>query len=277
MLDTKIVELSRKRSNAERANRADSLDMGVTQIFSEMNARGVLHSTMTAFEVGNLCANELQIRTLFAYQYLLDVFQKMRGAAYAELAFDLKQEMKISINADAIALNAFADEKLRNTIQRGAELAGQQISKRQVMLLDKFNAELELFVETLMRQSSEHTVPGGTRTINVFGTVGAIQIGDSANANVQQGFASADVEKLRALFQNLPATIETSNLSLARKSEILAVVREAAEETHQVSPNNTKLMGALVALASGIQGIASAQPAYQTIRAMLLPFGVMLP
>jgi hypothetical protein len=63
----------------------------------------------------------------------------------------------------------------------------------------------------------------------------------------------------------------------AKRAELKQVVSEALLEAKASNPNSTKLGGALIAIATTVQGIASGQGAYQALRDMLIILGFPMP
>jgi hypothetical protein len=108
-------------------------------------------------------------------------------------------------------------------------------------------------------------------------SVGAIQTGPSATANIVFNIAEDREELRRALDAVRDALSTVEALPAHPISEVVDLVDEAKIEIDKPKPNNMRLGSALSAVATAIQAVGSLQPAYQTLKAALLPLGIMLP
>ena len=62
-----------------------------------------------------------------------------------------------------------------------------------------------------------------------------------------------------------------------QKQEIVELVEEAGAETKKPQPNSSKLLATFTVIAQAIQTVGSLQPAYNTLKSTLIPFGILLP
>jgi hypothetical protein len=108
--------------------------------------------------------------------------------------------------------------------------------------------------------------------------VGGYQIGPTSAATVTQISNSADSEALRRALDlveaSLPAAANSPGLMA---DEVLELVDETRAELAKARPNSIRLRIVASGVATAIQTIGMLQPAYQALKAALLPFGVLLP
>src|SRR5262249_10253804 len=113
---------------------------------------------------------------------------------------------------------------------------------------------------------------------NFYSSVGAVQTGPSATANVVQTINPSDKETLlKALETVKQGLVDIDALPSHPKKEIIELVDEAHIEVDKSNPNRTRLGSILQGIATAIQTAGSLQPAYQALKAALIPFGIPLP
>jgi hypothetical protein len=111
-------------------------------------------------------------------------------------------------------------------------------------------------------------------TYNFFGNVGAVQTGPNATANIQSLTAEGRAELISAI-DSLQAALACSDLS--NRDDLEEVAEDAKTGLASAHPNLTKINSYLMALSEAAQGIASARPAYDALKALLAPVGIFLP
>ena len=277
MLPEKAHELARSLIHAEREGRIANLDMEVTAIYSEMIKSGALHSTTTVQLIGKLCARELAVRARFIETHLFRVVSETLTELPTDLGEGLKQEGKLYIHEDALTLRNHAQEKANSAYPGQSILARDQVESEESRAIQRFLASVGFFVARLEARAGRPAA-ASSATINIHGPVGAVQTGAGAVANIAQGLTRDDLEKLRRVLEDLAVHLDDfGELSDARRAELKEVIGEAAKETSASAPNSTKLGGALMAIASTVQGVASGQGAYLALRDMLMLLGFPMP
>ena len=119
------------------------------------------------------------------------------------------------------------------------------------------------------------------KTINTYERLVLIAIIFSdaeAEANIVQNLGQDDrsaIEQALALARDAIASAE--EIAEEKRHELVEIVDEATNELGRENPNSTKLQSLLATVASTIQTLASAQPAYQALKGALIPLGIMLP
>jgi hypothetical protein len=113
---------------------------------------------------------------------------------------------------------------------------------------------------------------------NIYSPVGAIQTGANAIAYPTQYLDTATQERLlNALKFVEEALANTDSLPSHPKSEIVELVQESRVEIQKEKPNTTKLQTLLSTVGASIRTVASLKPAYETLKTVLVYFGVNLP
>jgi len=263
--------------HAEREGRMAALDTDVSSIYGEGVARGMLHSTITVQRIGQLCARELSVRARFVETHLTRVASETLTELPADLAATLKAEGQLYIREDALQLRDYAQEKANSAYAGHAIHARELVESEEARAIKRFQANVDFFVARLeTRIAQQQSAPGGPN-ITVHGAVGAIQTGAGAVANVWPSLSRDDLSRLGPVLEDLAARVSSFEMPTAKRDELKQVVSEALLEARAPNPNSTKLGGALVAIATTVQGIASGQGAYQALRDMLVLLGFPMP
>ena len=144
--------------------------------------------------------------------------------------------------------------------------------------LAKRESDIDLYVLALISKLKFERLPADSIVNNFHGPVGAYQIGPTSAATVTQISNSADSEALRRALDlveaSLPAAANSPGLMA---DEVLELVDETRAELAKARPNSIRLRIVASGVATAIQTIGILQPAYQALKAALLPFGVLLP
>lgn len=142
----------------------------------------------------------------------------------------------------------------------------------------KHDIEVDLYVDSLSRLDEGRATGALMQHYNFYGTVGSVQTGANATANVIQNLGADDraalssaVQQVRDALSNAPTVAEQ------QRKELLEIADECVSQIAASSPNNTKLLTMFNVLGTAIQSIAGAQPAYQALKVAVLPLGITLP
>jgi hypothetical protein len=139
----------------------------------------------------------------------------------------------------------------------------------------KHEIEIDLYVDSLCGTDGANGM--SSQTYNFYGNIGAVQTGAHAIANTVQSLGSEDRTALVEALTKVQEALAASVMHEQQKSELLEISNEAQMQIASSSPNNTKLMSIFNVLATSVQAISSAQPAYQALKLALLPLGITLP
>ncbi|MFT7721953.1 MAG: hypothetical protein QM788_03840 [Roseateles sp.] len=115
-------------------------------------------------------------------------------------------------------------------------------------------------------------------TINNSGTIGAVQTGPGATANVQQQWVQGDSSELQGALAALRDALEASqDMPLEARREFVDNIDSAVEELQRERPDTTRLLGWLGAIGAAVETIANVQPAYEAVKALAQALGIPLP
>ncbi len=231
-------------------------------------------SSVTVERVYDLCAYDIEVRTLIIWQNLVRVLSQAGVVTSETLAQELKTVVRSYHSSiynhpfqslQAVSTNFAPRRALIDAIDRA---------------LMKVDAEIDLFALSLLRRAeAKDQQPGSPQPIfHFYSPVGAIQTGPGATANVVQNLAPQDKETLiKALDLVRDALSDVGELPGNPKGEIVELVEDAKSEASKSIPNQSRLRAILATVASAVQTVGSLQPAYQALKAALLPLGTILP
>ena len=151
---------------------------------------------------------------------------------------------------------------------------GQQFDLGRAVRQAQRSAELEidLYLDGLMTAENEKA------QLHFHGPVGAVQTGSHARADVLQNISAEDRGALTHALTALREAIENAQeLQDGQRMELIEVAAECEQMSLTGIGNNTKLRGMLNVLATTIQTIGSAQPAYAALKLAVAPLGILLP
>jgi hypothetical protein len=188
---------------------------------------------------------------------------------------DLKHEAHIHINEDT--------RELTDILQRTAAYLGPQkisqftMEKEEIHVTWKVDAEIELYV-TALRAQAANRMSAGQSIINISGPVGAVQTGAGSTAHIVQNLGAEDRTALEAALAMLHEQLNhATGIDAGTRSEVQTLVEQSREELKKEKPAMAVLRAMLLSAATTIQTIADMQPAYRTLRAALVPVGILLP
>lgn len=276
MLDPKVIEVVKRMVLVQFDERREQLKRDVEMAQAKASTRGMASSGPVIVEVYGLCAHDIEVRTQIVWQTLRKVLLETGIVPSEVLAEDLK-EFVTSHTAAIIAVPSEHYERVvRNT---GINRQHPSIDTALQRAIDKVNADIDFLALSLMRrQEAEANHPGSQQPIFNIGSVGAIQTAPSATANITMNIGPEDREALLcalALVKEGLAGVES--LPAHPTPEIIELVDEVKSEIEKPKPNGTRLGSLALTIATAIQTAGSLQPAYQTLKAALLPFGILLP
>jgi hypothetical protein len=218
---------------------------------------------------------ELGTRASLAWQSLHRAHQTSGSPLSDDLIESLKAELHQSINALSTELN----ESLQVYVARLPNFAkpgGYNLDAMRRHWISKTDLEIEIYGDSLMNKKGSHE--GGAAQYYFFGAVGAVQTGANAQASIIQNLDGSDKNALLEAIRLARDAIQAaSDFDSRKQEELLQVAGDCTKELSSDNPNSTRLLTMLSVLASSIQTVASAQPAYQALKTALLPLGITLP
>lgn len=276
MLDSKISEYAERLIKIYFNERTKAINQEATQIANELAAKGALSSGISLTLFHRLCEREFEIRATIIWENLVRAHKTCASNLSDNLASDLKLEFKKFIDPEKTRLMEFLKEKFRYT--GTAEQAIQRLNLDNIYahVIDKHYIEIELYVETLSQHVKANVVL--PNQYNFYGNIGAVQTGAYSSANAVQNIGIDNKEALSKALDLVQQTIiSVIEINQSQKEELSELIQDCRNQLVSAKPNNTKLRTLLVTLATSIQMIADAQPAYQALKSALLVLGITLP
>lgn len=123
--------------------------------------------------------------------------------------------------------------------------------------------------------SANGNSPG--HNFNFYATVGSVQTGSNATANVVQTFAGIEKDKLIDALRELQNELVSAQMAESDRTDITELATETIGELERATPNKLKLTSALSAIGTAVQTCAAAPQAYQLLKSAAAPFGIHLP
>jgi hypothetical protein len=233
---------------------------------------GTLQSGAHVHLSQKLHSQELEARAILTWETLVRVHRTLGSQPNPSLREDFKTLLSAQLDADFPELTeSFAK------VQKQSGMVKAQISLADAKnrTQAKHEIEIDLYVDSL-----EGTDAAGgmtSPTYHFYGNVGAVQTGVHAIANTVQNLGGEDRAALAEALTQVHEALAVSTMHEQQKFELLELAKEAQMQLASVSPNNTKLMSTFNVLATSVQAISSAQPAYQALKLAVLPLGITLP
>lgn len=276
MLDPKVTELARTMIQVQFDERRKQLQRDIELIHNDIAERGMGRSGVTFSRVYELCAHEVEVRAFIIWQVLFRVLSTVGAFPSEELSRELKAELEAYLPADL--------PELTQILERNAEFVQLRsipsFADARNHALKKVDAEIDLFAHSIQSRAPGQKGKADPSPVvqHFYSPVGVVQTGSGAVASVAQTFTAQDREGLiRALGLVSQSLAAIGELASYPKEEVQELVREAQSEVEKTKPNGTRLRTILTAVATAIQTAGSVQPAYQTLKAALLPLGIFLP
>ena len=276
MLDNKVSDLVDRMTRVQFNERQGQLQHDIALAQSQMAARGLGRSGAIVQRVYELCSRDVEIRTLLIWQTLVRVLSQVGVRYLDDLARDLKQEIRKYLSS----ILDYPNDCLQKIVQQIGIGMATSLSDVREQAFMKVDAEIDLFVLSLLRQTEarEGKTESSGQIFNFYSPIGAIQTGPSATANVVMNLSHLDREALREALERVKEGLSiVEDLPGHPKEEVLDLVEEAKTEVGKPRPNGMRLGSVLMAVGTAIQTVGSLQPAYQALKAALLPLGIPLP
>lgn len=275
MLDSTLLDRLKGPIDVAFAERRNQVPMEVMHVNAEANKHGMFHSSRRLLEIHAIYAREVAIRVQLVWQSIVRVHRTLGSQVTDSFRSDLKDELRNYATSIHRELSGLLEETYRgSSIQMGKTT----LDDARDLAIAKHLAEVDIYVDSLLtaqNSSGATSLPG---TYNFYGPVGAVQTGVGAVANVVQTLSNADRASLRDALNQVKVALDAScSIPEVQRTELTGIAVECKREVEASNPNSTKLMALLVVLGTTIQTIANARPAYEALKAAVLPLGINLP
>lgn len=272
MLDQKLQTRFEQLLDVKVTERRKLFPLELSQFDAQAAAKGMFQSSAHVHRIHHAHQHELDVRSILAWESLVRVHRTFGSPTSDTLRDDLKAEIHRHIDQAMAELTGSMNERLKKIRINMAVSLDDSYSAT----LKKHDVEIDLYVDSL--SESDESTSTVNQNYHFYGSVGAIQTGANATANLVQNLGTDDRASLTAAIQQVKdALVQAPNLGEQQRRELIEVADECVTQVTSDSPNNTKLLTMFNVLGTTIQSIASAQPAYQALKLAVLPLGITLP
>jgi len=272
MIEQKVTELAGRMIRVQFDERQDQIQRDIELVQSKMAARGLGRSGAVIQAVYDLCARDVELRALIVWQNLAMVLSKAGVFPSGTLAKDLKQVVWEYLPS----IYSYPSQCLQNVTNLIGMSPARSLTEARDKAVAKVNTQIDLFV--LQAVAKEKPGDSSQPIFNFYSPVGAIQTGQGATATIVQMLSPQDREALRdALDRVKQGLADVDKLPGYEKDEVLDLIEEGRREVDKSKPNSMRVTSVFSAIATAIQMAGSLQPAYQALKAALLPLGILLP
>lgn len=273
MLSETFKERAARLIEVGFTERRRQLPFSLAKIDHAAVAAGSYQSSTRYIEIHRLAAQELHTRAIIVWLALVRV-HKILGNSFAEtLAEDFKSEFASYLGEVQKELSTVLAEKIKDDKLLQRLTLDEAVSDS----LSKHNIEIDLYADDIRELPTESASTSLKHTYNFYGAVGAVQTGAGAQASIVQNLGADEKRAILLALLEVRKAVEAANELGAQQGELIEITDECAALTKADSPNNSKLRAMFDVLASSIQAVASARPAYEAMKAALLPLGITLP
>ena len=272
MLDPIFLDRFNRLSAVRIGERKEQFPLECGRLAADLSAKGMLRSGTHVLRSQQMHATEIAARAILTWETLVRVHRTFGSQPSPTMREDFKSLLRARVDADYQELTASFIEK-----QKSNGMIQQQFSLLEARdhTLAKHEIEIDLYVDSL--DETDEANGRSALTYNFYGNVGTVQAGAHAIANTVQNLGGVDRTALADALTKVQEALAGAAIHAQQKSELLEMAKEAQTQLASSSPNNTKLMSTFNVLATSVQAISSAQPAYQALKLALLPLGITLP
>jgi hypothetical protein len=279
MIDRQVAELARRGLGPRLEKQMEELRQALGTIVAQVGANRIAPGSPGAIHTTRPCVAVVAPVVDLAWKNLWRVVTTLRKPASAQ---DLKLELQGELADFFSRVRGVLREKVKFTggnsgSETARAMSAFDIEVRRVMELAE--VEIDLFVHE-PRDPSEITPPAAAAgaTFHIYSPVGAIQTGPGASAIVVQHLDESNREALRAALRELRDALHSvTEPAMVDRSEVAEMTRVTEAELDKSKPNAAILTSLLSGIATGVQTVAAAQPAYMALKAAAAAVGVPLP
>jgi hypothetical protein len=215
---------------------------------------------------------ELRARASESWTSLVRIADVNALVNYDGIGTDLKQLMEEAIEKFIPDIQ----ESLAAAVARSPYIRGTftvDHCRREVQ--QHHSLEVDLYVDGLISMTSSNK---SFNSYVINGPVGMVQTGERSTGHVVQHATPNEIADALAALEELRRIVrEDSELSTQKRAEVLEIADACEQQLGRPDPNKTMLGGMFGVICTTIQTLPAAQPAYQALRAALLPMGIPLP
>lgn len=235
-----------------------SFQQEALQIKHAMHARGIGNSSMHMQALDRKAAEMMASRAETISRELLEAHAAEPAVDTAARVSQLTALLDSALERLEAALTEARDQRVSQIRSGGFNVNLTELPTKAALMRSTLGARL--YVKAMAANNGAKTL---TTTVNVSGNVGAIQTGEGASATVTQTVPPTGQDVLNALSQIEAALQASLQGEVVRNAlELLADLRDQAARE---APNRLKVSSLLGGLATLIQTVPAAAPAWDTI------------
>lgn len=280
MLPENIKSLSRRLIEVELACRQKKLfPEALETLMGEIASKGFAFTAGSLLRITEACSTEMETRAAIVWQQLLRVISNLGISPYNDMARDLKGEWKSHLEVCCADLTAHLMKKKQLITPPPANIS---LSEARDRIVKKYEAEIDLFAESMMQTKQSSAGNGGpkegAKVFNFYSPVGSVQTGDHSTASVLQVLSPTERESVVKSLQMVREALKgVESLPASPKHELVEMIGDAESEVRKEKPNFTRLKTTLMVIATAIQTAGNLKPAYEALKVCLVSFGISLP
>ena len=276
MIDPEMKERFDRLIEVQLNERRKQIPGEISRINASAASRGMYNSSVPLVNIFELLSRETEIRVILAWESLVRVHRLFGSIMGDSLRADFKEEIKSQALIAHSELSTVLNQILEKSPIKSVNLNLDETLKAS---LNKHDIEIDLYFDSLEKKVIATGVSASVpHQYNFYGNVGAVQTGANSSANVVQNLGQDDKHVLVEALTQVNEALETiRDMAENKRDELMEMVKECIEISNSQNPNNTKLLTMLNVIGITVQSYASAQPAYQALKAALIPLGITLP
>lgn len=270
MLNRQIIDLAYPMISAEMDERRAQIQIDIGKTVSDFSRRGIGTSSIGAIE--RLCGREIEFRASIIWRILHRIITTLNMRSTEVNGPDIKQEVRknLPVNDLKQSLGQLATNLRANLME-------DSLGPACIHAFKKVDAEIDLFIASL-QQGEQVGVGSSSSTITFYSPVGVVQTGTGATAMVFQNATPEDrVALLGVLRQAKECLSEVERVPGYSKEEIIDLVDEGRTEIEKPKPNGLRLKLVFLTIGEAIRSVNTLHQVYQSLKTLLIPYGILLP
>ena len=275
-MSKKLPQLVSEQLCVEFTDRNDAIAREHGKVVSEITNRGMLQSSPAIRSILDLYISELRVRARIALNKYLQIavlfpVHEAPGNAVDDAKVFLQDQVDIQAKMLLQAMTARPPLKVDGKVSNPS--FGINFEQFYADALGRAQTEIEAKLNLWeVKLSNPPSTKVGTTTVKVTGDNNIIQAGIGGAATIELNPAARQQvhEALSQLKDALGSMSTTPDLS---PQEVVELINDCDAELGKQSPNRTKLVSNLQAIATSIQAIGALQPAWQVLKDALITMG----
>jgi hypothetical protein len=270
MLSASLMVIARNRIALELQDRQDAHRSAFGDLKAKYSAKGTLASSFAQAALDQAIGAEYRIRAMMIWQVLGRALSGDQFSGSLQVGAQLKSIVEEFLRTGCGDLerdHAF----LHGLVRESPHM--RSIDFWRESAYERAASEIDLTLVNVGRVEAR----GGT-VVNIYQPSGIVQTGIGSTATWTQNLGASERDTVRralkAAEQALQGSVGDSNEEMR---PVLEVIQDAKAEMDRNQPNVPRLQGAFMTIATTVQALGSAAPAYQLLRGAAALFGVTLP